>query len=81
MSELPISGRDLEKLMALAGTPAGKQLLAYLRATKGAALQTAMDQAAAGNYGPAKQLAKSVLSSPEARALLRQLGRNGNGGA
>ena len=80
MSELPLSGKDMAKLMALAGSPAGKQLLAHLRATQGPALQSAMDQAAAGNYEAAKQLARGMLSSPEVRALLRQLGRDAGGG-
>lgn len=75
MSDLPLSKKELAELMRLAHSPAGKQLIAYLKQNNGAALQQAVDLAAAGNYQEAKKLGKELLSSPRARELLDQLGR------
>ena len=75
MSDLPISKQDMAELMRLAQTDAGKKLLAYLRKTDSQRLRKAMTQAASGDLDQAKQIAKQLLSSPEARALLEQLGR------
>ena len=75
MPELPFSKEDMAEIRRLAGTPAGKQLISYLQKHQGPALKAAVQQAGAGNYDQAKQLARALLSSPEARELLKQLGR------
>ena len=75
MSEFPLSSGEMAKLMQLARTDAGQQLIRYLKQSNGPALRNAAQQAAAGNYETAKQIAKDLLASPEARDLLKKLGR------
>lgn len=65
---------NLQKAMAMAGTPAGRQLLALLQKNGGQELQQAMNRAAAGDYEAAKQALSGLLASPEAQALLKKLG-------
>ncbi len=66
----------IRKAMQLAQTAEGQQLLNLLQSTGGSELQTAMDKAAAGDYAAAKQALSGILSNPEARKLLRQMGGN-----
>lgn len=75
MSEFPLSREEMARLMRLAQTDAGQQLINYLKQSNGPALRSAAQQAAAGNYETAKQIAKDLLSSPEAKDLLKKLGR------
>lgn len=63
--------RDAERL---ASSPAGQQLLALLSEQGGSKLDAAVASAAAGNYAEAQKTLSALLSSPEAQALLRQLG-------
>ncbi len=70
---------SMQDAMRLAQSDTGRQLLTLLQAQNGGSLQTAMDQAAAGNYEELKKTMAVLLSSPEARALLGQLGRQNNG--
>lgn len=69
---------SMQEVMRLAQSDTGQQLLALLKRENGAALQQAMDQAAAGDYAQVQKTISSLLTSPEAQALLRQLGGNGN---
>lgn len=64
---------DMSQLIHLAQSPAGRQLLALLQQTGGNALQNALTQATAGNYEDAKAALSTLLQSPEASALLKQL--------
>lgn len=64
---------DMRRAMELAGSPAGRQLLAILQAQAGPELQQAMDQAAAGDYGSAKASLAALMELPEVRRLLKQL--------
>lgn len=64
---------SMEQAMKLAQSDAGKQLYALLRQTQGSQLQSAMDQAAAGDYTSAKQTIEALMSSPEARELMKKL--------
>ena len=64
----------VEDAMRLAQSDAGKQLIAMLQNTNSDRVQAAMDHAAAGDYEKAKQTISSLLSSPEAKQLLEQLG-------
>ncbi len=66
---------SMQQAMHLAQTPAGQQLIALLQKNGGADLQQAMAKAAAGDYEQAKNAISAALSSPEAQALLNQLGR------
>ena len=65
---------DIRKAMALAQTEQAQQLISLLRQKDPKALQSAMDQAAAGNYAQAAAALSSILNDPNAKALLRQLG-------
>lgn len=64
---------DLSELMRLAQSPAGQQLIALLQQNGGNHLQTAVEKAGSGDFGQAKQILSSLLSDPEAQALLKQL--------
>ena len=63
----------------MANSPAGKQLLAYLQSTQGNQLQSAMDQAASGNYAQLLKTMRSLMASQEAQTLLQQLKEDPNG--
>lgn len=65
----------MQEAMKIASTPAGQQLLKLLRQNGGQELQQAMEKAAAGDYDQAKQAINALLSDPEAKKLLQQLGR------
>ena len=64
----------IREAMRLAGTPAGKQLMAMLQQSGKDELQQAMRSASAGDFAKAQQLLSGVLSSPEVRKLLEQMG-------
>ena len=65
---------SIKEAQRLAGTPEGQRLMALLRQSDNGQLQKAMAQANAGNYKEAGNLLQAMLTSPEAQALLRQLG-------
>lgn len=67
------SPTELAKLAQLAQSPAGQALLQLLQQRDGAALNTAMEKAAAGDYSQAQKALTGLLSSPEAQQLLRRL--------
>lgn len=64
---------DMTYLLKLARSPAGQQLLSLLQSSGGSELQSAVSQASSGNYDQAKNTLSSLLSTPEAQALLKQL--------
>lgn len=64
----------LEQAKALAGNPAARELAALLQKQGGTELQQALDQAANGDLNSARQTISTLLSSPEAQKLLKQLG-------
>ena len=63
-----------EDMMALAGSPAGQQLLSLLRQSSGAQLQSAAAKAAAGDMAGAKEMLAPLLNDPQIRSLLGKLG-------
>lgn len=65
----------IQEALRLAKTPTGQQLLALLQKNGGSDLNAAMNRAAAGDYDQAKQALSALLSDPEAKKLLEQLGR------
>lgn len=75
MQSKPDSPMDYSELLRLAQSPAGQQLLAALQQSQGEQLNTAMVKAAMGDYSQAKKAITDFLSTPEAQALLKQLGR------
>lgn len=70
---------SMQEAMRLAQSESGQALLALLKQKNGAELQQAMSQAAAGNFDQVSKTMASLLSSPEAQALLKQLGGSRNG--
>ena len=66
---------SMEEVMRLAKSPAGQQFLAMLQQTDGAQLQQAAQQASMGEYSQAGQTLQTLLSTPEAQKLLKELGR------
>lgn len=73
-SELP-QDISMQQIMRIAASPAGQQLLSLLQRQGGDDFRAAMDSAAAGNYDQVKRSLSSLLSTPEAQELLKQLGR------
>ena len=67
---------DLTKLVRLAQSQPGRQLLMLLQQTGGQSLQSAMEQARSGNYDTAKETLSALLDTPEAKKLLQELGGN-----
>lgn len=64
---------DMSQLLQLAQSPAGQQLIALLQKSGGNTLQDAIVKASAGDYAQAKDLISTLLSTPEAKTLLKQL--------
>ena len=66
---------SMQEALRLAKSPAGQQLLAMLQQADGEKIRQVMDQAAAGDMTRAKETVSALLDTPEAKALLQQLGR------
>ena len=65
---------SMETIMRLAKSPAGQQLLAMLQQGDSTKLEQAVAQAKSGNYSGASQTLSMMLSSPEAKKLMKELG-------
>lgn len=70
---------SIEEAMRIANSPAGQQLFALLKRTDTAAINKAMDQAAAGNYSQVQDTISSLMANEEVKALLTQLGGKTDG--
>ena len=70
---------SMEDAQTFANSPAGQQLLTLLQGADSAALQKAMEQAAAGDLTKARDILTPLLSSPEIRKLMQHLGGSQNG--
>lgn len=68
------SSFSMQDAMRLAQSPAGRQLYALLQQSNSADLQTVINSATSGDYRKAQTLLSAMLDSPEAKALLQQLG-------
>ena len=66
---------SVKEAQRLANSPEGRQLMEFLQQQNSGQLQKAMEQAAAGNYKEAGALLQALTASPEARQLIRQLGK------
>ena len=64
----------MEEVMRLAKSPAGQQLIAMLKQADSTKLQQAVTQAKTGDYTQASQTLSTMLSSPEAQKLLKEMG-------
>ena len=65
---------SIKEAQRLANTQEGKRLMQLLQQEDNGQLEKAMAQANAGNYKEAGNLLQSLLASPEAQKLIRQLG-------
>ncbi len=65
---------SMEDVMRLAESPAGQQLISMLQHSDTKQLQQVMNQASSGDYSQAGKTLKKLLSSPEAKQLLKELG-------
>lgn len=65
---------SIQEAKRLAGTPEGQKLMQLLQQQDTGQLEQAMAAAGSGNYKEAGTLLRSLLSSPEAQQLIRQLG-------
>ena len=64
---------DLQQVMQLANSDTGRKLLQLLQSTQGETLQSAMDQAAAGNYDQLKKTVQGMLANEQARQLVEKM--------
>ncbi len=64
---------DLSQIMKLAQSPAGQKLIALIQNKSNGELEQAMRKANQGDYSGAKDALSSLLSSPEAQKLIKQL--------
>ena len=69
---------SMQEALRLAKSEAGQALFAALRSRDGAAMERAMEQAAAGDYSKIQSTLSSLLSSPDIKAMLEQMGRQNN---
>ena len=67
---------DLSQLRSLLASPAGQQLMDYLKTNGGSAAKTAAAQASAGDLKAARDTLSPLLENPRLQELLRQLGGN-----
>ena len=72
--QMQYNEQAVQKAMQLAQSAQGQQLLNMLKANHSDLLNQAMTQASRGDYAQAQKLLSNLLSDPEARKLLSQLG-------
>ena len=65
----------MQEVLRLAASPAGQKLIAMLQQQGGSEVQSAMEQASAGDYTQAKRIIEALLKDPQAQKLLKDLGR------
>ena len=65
----------IQEAMRLAQTPAGQQLLAMLKQADNQKIQQAMASFSSGKPDEAKKLLADVLSTPQAKRLMEQMGK------
>lgn len=64
---------SMDQAMKFAKSDTGRQLLELLQRTQSDRLQSAMDQAAAGDYEQVKRTMNELLSSEQAQELVKKL--------
>lgn len=70
---------DMQQLMKLAQSSAAQQLFAMLRNSNDPMFQAALEQAAAGNPEPAKQLLSRMMENDDTKRLIQQITEDSNG--
>lgn len=66
---------DYAQMMRIMQSPEGQRLMALLRNTDSATLDSAVSSAQSGDMEAARSALSQILNTPEVRALLKQLGR------
>ncbi len=74
-----INDFSVQQAMKLAQSDAGKQLFALLQNTEGEKLQTAMDQAAAGDLEQVKKTMQQIMESGQVQQLMKKMRGDSNG--
>ncbi len=70
---------DLQQAMKLAQSDAAKQLFTLLQSSNSGTLQSAMEQAAAGNIQQTKALLAQLMADPKTKELVEKLREANNG--
>ena len=65
----------MQEVLRLAASPTGQKLIAMLQQQGGNEVQSAMEQASAGDYTQAKRIIEALMKDPQAQKLLKDLGR------
>ena len=68
----------MQEAMRIAKSPEGQNLIRLLKQSNPDKLQQVLSSAASGDLARAKEALNTLLSSPEARAILNRMG-GGNG--
>ena len=71
--QLTPNSQELAQIMRFVHSPAGQQLLASLQQLNSNEINSAMADAAAGNYDRAQKTISAFLATPEAKKLLSQV--------
>lgn len=66
-------GLPMDKIMQLANSPQGQAIFTQLQQSNPQALQSAMQDAQAGNFEQVKKTMSEFLSSPAGQALMQQM--------
>ena len=72
-------GLPIEKIMKLAATPQGQNLLSQLQQQHGDTMNSAIAQAQSGDFSAVKQTMAEFLASPAGQELLKQMRGFNNG--
>lgn len=69
-------GLDYSQLLKIANSPAGQELIALVQKNADEQFQAAMRQAQAGDYSQAQSIISQILSTPEAKELMKKIRGN-----
>lgn len=64
---------DFSELMKIANSPVGQELISLVQKNADAHFDEAIQQAQAGNFSQAQTILSQILSTPEARDLMKKL--------
>ena len=69
-------GIDFSELMKIANSPAGQELISLVQKNRDEHFDRAMQQAQDGDYSQVQAMLSQILSTPEARDLIKKLRGN-----
>lgn len=64
---------DFSKLLKIANSPAGRELMNLIQKNRDARFDEAMHQAEAGDFSQAKEMLSQMLSTKEAQDLVQKI--------